>query len=436
MGSVPFFYRAAVGSARLAAPLLALGGSKIARGFAGRRRAPELLARWGEAERNPDQPVVWFHAASVGEALQAGAVIGALTELRPDLQVAFTYFSPSAEGVGRRVGAHVAGYLPWDLSGPVGRALDGVKPDVLVFTKSEVWPVLVEQAVRRGVKVAIVGAAISEDGGRTRWPASVVLHSTWPSLSLACANTEHDASRLIGLGVPEPAVRTTGDPGVDSAAQRAEETSRSSPTLTPFHADPAPTIVAGSTWPEDEKHLLPALADVRTRVRGLRVIVAAHEPEQRRVRDLLERLSSMGWRTRTLEEVESSGSAKGTNAVVVERVGVLAQLYSVGHVAYVGGGFGSRGVHSVLEPAAARVPVVVGPRYATTPSVRALVRAGGALAAPDRRRLADALTSWLGDRAAHGDAASRAFGYIEAHRGAAARTATLLDPLFARQPAA
>jgi 3-deoxy-D-manno-octulosonic-acid transferase len=204
----------------------------------------------------------------------------------------------------------------------------------------------------------------------------------------------------------------------------------------PFHADPAPTIVAGSTWPEDEKHLLPALADVRTRVRSLRVIVAAHEPEPRRVRDLLERLSSMGWRSRTLEEVESSGTAKGTNAVVVERVGVLAQLYSVAHVAYVGGGFGSRGVHSVLEPAAARVPVVVGPRYATTPSVRALVRAGGALAASDRRRLADALTSWLADRTAHGDAASRALGYIEAHRGAAARTATLLDPLFSRQPAA
>jgi 3-deoxy-D-manno-octulosonic-acid transferase len=102
-------------------------------------------------------------------------------------------------------------------------------------------------------------------------------------------------------------------------------------------------------------------------------------------------------------------------------------------VAYVGGGFGSRGVHSVLEPAAARVPVVVGPRYSGTPAARALVRAGGAVAAADRRRLADALTGWLTDRSAHADAASRAFGYIEAHRGAAARTAALLAPLFARQ---
>jgi len=432
MGSIPLFYRAAMGGARLASPFLALGGSKVARGAAGRRRAPELLARWGETERDPARPAVWFHAASVGEALQAGAVISVLAERRPDLQVAFTYCSPSAEGIGRRVGAHVAGYLPWDMSGPVGRALDGVKPDILAFTKSEVWPVLAEEAIRRGVRVAIVGATISPDGGRMRWPASVVLGSTWPALSLACATTEHDASRLIGLGVPAAVVSTTGDPSVDSAARRAAETSRSSPSLAPFHADPAPTIVAGSTWPADEKHLLPALADVRTRVRGLRVIVAAHEPEERRVRDLLERLGSMGWRSRSLEEVESTGSAKGTNAVVVERVGVLSQLYSIAHVAYVGGGFGTRGVHSVLEPAATQVPVVVGPLYANTPTAKALVRAGGAVVASSRQGLADALTAWLTDRGARADAASRALGYIDAHRGASERTAALLDPLFAR----
>ena len=122
MGSVPVFYRVVMGTARLAAPFMAVGGSKVARGAAGRRRAPELLARWGDMERDPTRPVVWFHAASVGESLQAGAVISALGALRPDLQVAFTYFSPSAEGVGRRIGAHVAGYLPWDLASQVGRA--------------------------------------------------------------------------------------------------------------------------------------------------------------------------------------------------------------------------------------------------------------------------------------------------------------------------
>jgi 3-deoxy-D-manno-octulosonic-acid transferase len=429
MGSVPFFYRAIIGSARLAAPLVALGDSKLARGAAGRRRAAELLARWGESERVAGRPGVWFHAASVGEAFQAGAVIAALERLRPDVQVAFTHFSPSAEGVGKRIGAHVAAHLPWDATGPVGRALDGLRPDLLVFTRSEVWPVLVEEAVARGVRVALVAAAIAAEGGRMRWPARVVLDSTWRSLSLACANTPHDASRLIALGVPEPHVHTTGDPGVDSALERARADGHS-PSLAPFHADPRPTVVAGSTWPEDEKVLLPALADVRTRLRGLRVIVAAHEPGPRRVLDLLEQLATAGWKARTLGEVESRGSAAGTNAVVVERVGVLAQLYTVGNVAYVGGGFTNRGIHSVLEPAAARLPVVIGPRYARTPSARAFVREGGAKAASDRRGIADALTSWLTDQRAHGHAATRAFGYIDSHRGAAERTAALLASLL------
>src|SRR6185503_14986673 len=119
----------------------------------------------------------------------------------------------------------------------------------------------------------------------------------------------------------------------------AAEAKSGSPTLAPFHSDVCPTIVAGSTWLSDEKHLLPALADVRTRIRGLRIIVAPHEPGAARVRDLLEGLSMAGWRARTLEEVESSGSARGTNAIVVERVGALAHLYTVADAAYVGGGF-------------------------------------------------------------------------------------------------
>jgi hypothetical protein len=78
------------------------------------------------------------------------------------------------------------------------------------------------------------------------------------------------------------------------------------------------------------------------------------------------------------------------------------------------------------------VPVVIGPRYGRTPTARALVRAGGVLVGADRAQLADLLTSWLTDRGAHAEAASKAFGYIEAHRGAAPRTAALLAPLFAR----
>lgn len=430
MIAVPLLYRAAVRAAAGVAPLLAGGSSKLARGLAGRRGAHEALAEWGENQRDRSRPTGWFHAPSVGEALQAGAVMGALAVRRPEAQIVFTHFSPSAEGIGSRIGAHVSAYLPWDASTPVRRALEAMEPDLVVFTKTEIWPVLVEEAVRRGTPIAMIAGTVPPGAGRARWPARAVLRPAWSALALVCACSDEDAERLVSLGVRESTVHVTGDPGVDAAAERAARAEASAPSLSPFHTDRRPTVVAGSTWPSDEALLLPALMGVRNALPDVRVILAPHEPSVSRVRGLIARLAEAGWRTRTLADVESSGSADGVDAIVVERVGVLAHLYTVADVAYVGGGFGRRGLHSVLEPAAARVPIVIGPRHGRAPAAGALVAAGGARVAKGRTDLEAALKTWLTDRDDRGGAGHRAFGYIRAHVGAAQRTAALLDPLF------
>ena len=270
--------------------------------------------------------------------------------------------------------------------------------------------------------------------GRARWPARVLLRSTWGRLSLACAVTEADAAGFVRLGVEKAAVRVTGDPGIDSATGRAEEADPEAPYLAPFHEVPRPTVVAGSTWPEDEAVLIPAIAEVRRAVPEVRVIVAPHEPDAEAVGGLLSRLQALGWKCRPLSAVESRGSPGDAAAIVVDRVGVLAQLYTVADVAYVGGGFGTSGLHSVLEPAAAGVPVVFGPRHERAPAAAGLIAAGGGRAVRDAEALAAILSAWLRDEAAQRDTGARATAYIDSHSGAADRTAALLDPLLAPSP--
>jgi len=433
MSRAPALYRLAVRCARAAAPVLALGDTKLSRGIAGRRRAPETLASWGAEARDPGRPTVWFHAPSVGEGLQAEAVIGALRALRPDLQVAFTYFSPSAESLGATMGADVSTYLPWDVAEPVARVLDAMRPDLLAFTKTEVWPVLVEEAARRDVRVALVAGSVPPGAGRLRWPARRLLRGTWSALSLACASSDDDAAGLRRLGVRPEAVAVTGDPGIDAAVERAEAAAPDAPYLAPFHRDPRPTVVAGSTWQADEAVLLPALGRLRRSMRRLRVLLAPHEPSRTRVAGLVDELGRHGWSAVTLTHVESGQSLDGSNAVVVDQVGKLAHLYTVGTVAYVGGGFHRGGLHSVLEPAAARVPVVFGPRHHNARAAAELLRAGGAKVAPDEDGLARFLAGWLEDRSARNDAGNRAFHYIGSHRGAAERTASLLAAFLESQ---
>lgn len=421
--SVLLVYRWVQTLARALAPAFGGGRSKVARGLAGRRDAHEVLARWGSTERDPGRPVVWVHAPSVGEGHVASAVIERLRLALPGLQVVYTFFSPSAEGPVRHMDTDVAAYLPWDLKRPMSLVLDTVRPDLLVFTRTEVWPVLVAQARARRIPVAIVGGVVPDDARRMRPLARHVLRATWHSVAFAGAVTPRDRERFVDLGVPEDHAFTTGDPAVDSALTRFDAVSPVGSPRAELPRDDLPTVVAGSTWPADERVLLPALRTVRAEEPRVRVVVAPHEPDDASIASLRGRLRADGWTVATLTELRSGAAGGDVTAIVVETVGDLAGLYGAACVSYVGGGFHAAGLHSVLEPAAAASPVVFGPRVHRSDAARALLAAGGAKIARDSDELARIVTSWLADRKKSKDVGRCARDYIERHAGAAETTA-------------
>ena len=423
-------YRSLTRAAWLAAPALDCGDSKLARTVRARRHAGDRLAEWARVRRDFSRPLLWIHAPSVGEGLQAMAVVEAVRERRSDFQIVFTHFSPSAEELAGRMPADVAGPLPWDTPQEAGRSVAAVRPDVLAFTKTEVWPVLAAAARTAGATTALVAATLPSEASWLRWPVRSVLRPTLSRLELVAAAGADDAGRLIGLGAAAKATHVTGDPGVDSAAQRVRAAEHAAPHLRAFATPRRPTVVAGSTWPSDENVLVPALVAVRRLHPSLRAVIAPHEPSEKAVRALEVRVQREGWRSARLGQVESVGACGDTDVVVVDRVGVLAELYTVGDVAWVGGGFHGHGLHSVLEPAAAGLPVLFGPRHRKAHAAGELLALGGARVVRDVNEAVLALEGWLEDadsRAASGASGGR---YIEAHLGAAGRTADLLTGLI------
>ena len=149
----------------------------------------------------------------------------------------------------------------------------------------------------------------------------------------------------------------------------------------------------------------------------------------------MDRFRREGWRTATLSDIEERGAVGETDVVIVDRVGVLASLYTVGDVAYVGGGFHALGLHSVLEPAAAGIPVVFGPGHDNARAAGDLLVGGGAKIASNVNDMSRSLSGWFTDAVAREAAGSQAFGYIDAHRGAAARAAELLQALMMKDVA-
>jgi 3-deoxy-D-manno-octulosonic-acid transferase len=422
-------YTFALRAARPLLPLAARGDGKLARGIRGRAGVLGRMEAWARAHRDPARPLVWFHAPSVGEGLQARAVVQAFRERRPDAQVAYTFFSPSAESFARTVQADFADYLPIDLPADVRRALDALRPEVIAFSKTDVWPVLTREAKAHGVRLAMLSGTLPTSSSRLGGPARALLAPAYRRLDVAAAISAEDAERFGALGVPAARRSVMGDARFDQVWARAGGVDRASPLLRPFGGYDGVTLVAGSTWPADEERLIPAVRALRETGERVRLILVPHEPTAEHLSGARAQLRMNGDPpVRTLSEVEAG--AEPGETILVDRVGVLGDLYALAEVAYVGGGWGTAGLHSVLEPAAFGAPVLFGTRHANAREAGELVALGGAFELREGKSIAAEISPLIHDpqrRRAAGEAARR---YVEGNLGAAERGAEIIERLL------
>lgn len=418
-------YRAAGGVATLAARIVPPGEGKLARTLAARRHVTARFAAWGAGGRDPSRPLLWMHAPSVGEGLQARPVLELLRARRPDVQLAYTFFSPSAESFARALPVDFADYLPFDTAGGVRSALDALRPTALVYAKLDLWPLLTAEAHRRGVRLGLVSGTVSPGSSRRGTLAQSLLRPSYALLDAAGAIGEDDASRLVALGVRREALRVTGDTRYDQVVLRARRVDLASALLAPLRSG-RPTLVAGSTWPADERVLLPAWEAVRRAIPEARLIIAPHEPTAAHLAPI------EAWGAARGIGVARLGSADqgAAEVILVDRVGVLGDLYALATAAFVGGGFHAAGLHSVLEPAAFGAPVAFGPRHANARDAGLLLAVGGGATAGGAEALARLLERWLGAGGEGRLAGNRARALVDEGVGAAERSFALVESLL------
>jgi 3-deoxy-D-manno-octulosonic-acid transferase len=420
-----WLYAVAAKLATTAGPFFPASDSKTALALQARRGIRKRYAAWASAHRDPSRPLLWMHAPSVGEGLQARPVLTLMRQRHSDVQLAYTFFSPSAEEFARALDVDFCDYLPFDDAAEMRAAVGALRPRALVFSKLDVWPVLVREAKRSGVRVGMISATLGAASKRRRGVGALLLHDAYASLDAVGAVDAADAERLVELGVRRDVVEITGDTRFDQVWLRASQLDRESRLLVQLRSD-RPTLVAGSTWPSDEAELLPAVARARERVPDLRVIIAPHELSAEHLR------SVETWAVdHSLALARVDGANADADVVLVDRFGVLGDLYALANVAFVGGGFHDAGLHSVLEPAAYGAPVLFGPRHQRSRDALALLAAGGGRSVGDSAAIERALAEWLTDSRSRSAAGARAATMVEQGRGAAERSLALVERLLA-----
>jgi 3-deoxy-D-manno-octulosonic-acid transferase len=338
-----------------------------------------------------------------------------------------TFSSPSGYHFARRREKTGAGaiafidYLPFDRAATMRHCLSVARPRLLVMVKFDLWPNLIWEASDRGVPMALVDATLSPSSRRLSGPARRFYGGLYRRIAHILAISEEDAARFAACAPGHPHIAVTGDTRFDRVMERWEKRPRD---VLALPDDAGHTLIAGSTWPPDEARLLPALARLMREEPSLRAVLVPHEPLPAHVEPLRRWATEHGF---TAATAGAGPVPAGTRVVIVDVVGVLAEAYAGAHAAYVGGAF-STGVHSVIEPAIAGLPVVFGPRHDNSFEAAQLVARGAAAAITDETGAYAALRRFLSDRDERERAGRAARAYVESQLGATEKCMAAIRP--------
>ena len=320
---------------------------KMARGWEMRNEMDHGLRPWqrGLSGRRP----VWFHCAS-GEFEYAKPVLELFRNKHPLVPTLVTFFSPSIESAilnSKLVDIGVP--LPWDTVQSWREFHDHYQPRALLIARTDTWPEMLYQAKLRGVPSLLFSATLTESSGRSRAFARPISRWIFSMLNEIFCVSANDFKNFDNLGVGARS-KIAGDTRFDQVQSRLKNLKALKDEQ--FLGTNA-RFIAGSTWPEDEAVLIHSIAASRSPIEW---VLVPHEPTDDHLRNLEAQLDRL-----SISHRRYSNPVRESKVLLIDQVGILAELYGKGKFAFVGGSF-RKTVHSVMEPLAAGCLTFVGPK--------------------------------------------------------------------------
>lgn len=372
----------------------------------------------------PPGPLVWFHAASVGESLSVLVLLERMLERNPALHVLVTTGTvTSAQLMARRLPPRAMHqYVPVDRPAYVTGFLDHWRPDLVLWIESEIWPNLLWDVGQRGIPAALLNARMSARSC-ARWQA--VPGFIGPLLGvfgLCLAQTAADARRLESLGargvVQVGNLKYSAQPPPADPRRLADlvEAVGARPCWLFASTHPGEEDLAGSV------HLRLAPAHP-----GLLTVIAPRHPQ--RGEAIAAALASRG--LRVSRRSQGALPALGDDVYLADTMGEMGILYRTVPLACMGGSFVPHGGQNPIEPAQAGCALLYGPHMHNFAEVgREMEQAGAALPLPGGEALPETLTALLSDPARRQSMAAAALAVTERHRRVVDAALEVLRPLF------
>jgi 3-deoxy-D-manno-octulosonic-acid transferase len=400
--------------------IAALFNPKARRWVNGRKNLfSKLKVDWAAVKADSEIPTIWMHASSLGEFEQGKPIIERLRKDKKPLKIIVSFFSPSGYEVAKNYAlADYVCYLPVDNAANAKQFLDIIQPDLVIWIKYEYWFHMLRSIQQRKIPLLLVSAIFMERQPFFKWYGKLhreMLHF----FTHLFVQTSGSAELLVPLLPPEK-FTISGDTRFDRVLALAAGW-QPIPVIEKLLPHFEKVVVAGSTWPDDEKEL----SHLVKLHKEILWIIVPHHVDKVSVSKTLERFPNSMLFSDLYGNTKSYASY--ANVLVIDTMGLLSRAYNYATICYLGGGFTATGIHNILEPAVYGKPVVMGPEYFDYAEAIELVKVQGAFPFETTLALEQLFDKLLKDKEAYDKASAAAANFTQSMKGA---TNKIMDYIY------
>ena len=314
-------------------------------------------------EKISNRHAIWVHAASVGEIVAASPIVREMRKTHPNEVIIVSVVTATGFRMAHQIikGADGILYFPLDLPYLTDRILTTVKPRAIVLVETEIWPNFLRIAARKNIPVMMMNGRISRRSSSRYRMITFFTRRVLSTIYVFCMQSRIDAQYIIDIGADPNKVIVTGNTKYDQTygIVTDEEKKRYLKELG-FDENTYPIMIAGSTHKGENVSVYKAFCNIRNHFPGAKLIIAPRYIHQA---DLIydEGVKHGVTMVKRSDMVAGKQIAGPYDGVLLDTIGELGRVYSLGDLIFVGGSLAHIGGHNILEPAAHGKPIVVGP---------------------------------------------------------------------------
>jgi 3-deoxy-D-manno-octulosonic-acid transferase len=383
--------------------IIALFNAKLKLGVRGRAQTFETLKK----SITEEDQTIWFHCASLGEYEQGLPVFEEIKALYPRHKIVLSFFSPSGYEIKKNAPvADVVIYLPLDTKRNARQFLNLSHPDLILFVKYEIWPNYLHEIKTRGIKSVLISAIFRKEHNYFKPTGKWMLQSL-KAFDKIFVQNETSKDLLEERGFTNCVV--SGDTRFDRVNKQLEVDNKIN-FIEKFIQDKL-CIVAGSTWPEDDKL---CVNYINKAPKEIKFIIAPHNIKSVQISNLKKSIQ----RSVVLFSEKEGKVIEDYQVLVLDTIGLLSKVYSYASIAYVGGAYGTSGLHNTLEAAIFGVPIVIGGNYSRFPEAHDMINNGGMFSILHQDEFNTIITSLIDDEELRISSGTLNYEYIKKNTGA------------------